>query len=528
MSVGGIEIPQQVVPFVAVALGLGGLVLLMAIWRAMALYAETRGVRACLDGGDVSAYLERRSAFADCLRELVGSDVAASPVSADGVALLATDALEGVAHALTDRLRYWSYTPLLAGLCGTVVGLMSLLRSDPDTMPQHLAGVLLGTLSGAGATLIAGSAVSWLDGRVLSSKRAVSTLLFRKLLPTIPARTIAIAIEESVLAIIEARSQALVADISRLLSPLAESLSLQARESTEAAANASKTLETAVRIVESAPVLAKVTAQLIKASVNTQAASERLAADAERLAALHEAETVAAKTVEGASRNLIEAVEKLSHSTEAIRVGVLGGPPSLTAAVQSVDGEAKRLSTQVSLVATKVGDLNQELIGLSSELKGFGAGQVEALGKRLEDQARQLVAAVREQLEGSPGRTSDALQRVGTSAEALAGRIKAATTSLEELERRSEALVAFVNRRIQTVVSPTAVTTSAMNLGPTAERGYSTTDPTSAQNAASLAESASSLREILSWIQAAEARKRRPSMLRRTWRRIRIRRSGES
>jgi hypothetical protein len=523
VTVAGTEIPQQVLIFVGVAVGFGAWVVLLSVWRALALYLDLRSVRACLEGLDVQSYLERRSPFADSLRELVGSDVGKSPISADGVALLATEALENAADALTDRLRYLAYTPLLAGLCGTVVGLMSLLQSDPDTMQQHLAGVLFGTLSGVGATLVASSAVSWLDGRVLVGKQAVNRLLFQKLLPAIPDKKINVAIEERLLDVIETRSKALVDDIGRLLNPLAESLGEHARQSTEAANNASRTFEIAARAVQDAPVLARMVAQLSKASANAQEASARLAADAQRLATLHESESNAAKSIETASERLVGAVEILSQSVEAVRAVVAGEPPSLTAAVQSVDLDAKDLVQQVSVVARQVGNLNQELIGLSAELKTFGIGQVDALGKRLADQAQLLVEAVREQLEGTPGKTSDALQRVGSSAEILSGRIRGASASLDELEKRSVALVAFVNDQIQTIVSSAPEPDGNVGFADVGVRLPFTVERILTESTASLAESARTLNEILSLIRAEDSRRQRPGALQRAWRHVKIR-----
>jgi hypothetical protein len=524
VTIAGTEVPQLVLVFAAAALALGAGVVLISVWRGLTLFMEASAARACVDGAAVSSYLERGTRFSDCLREIVGSDAATSSVSADAVALLGTDALEGVAQSQTDRLRYVSYTPLLAGLCGTVIGLMSLLRSDPDTMQQHLAGVLFGTLCGAGATLVASFAVSWLDGRVLVTKRAVTRLLFQKLLPAVPDKRIAVAIEETLLEIIDTRSRTLVEDISRLLTPLADSLGEHARQSTEAAVNASKAFDTAVHTVENAPVLADIVSQLTKASGNAQKASTRLATDAERLAALRESEDDAAKSIEAASQSLVGAVAQLVESTAAIRKGIVGEPPSLTATVQSIDADSKELSRFVSLVAKQVGNLNQELVGLSSELRHFGAGQVEMLGKRLEDHVRQLVEAVREQLEGAPGRTSDALQRVGTNAETLASRIRGATNSLEELESRSDALVAFVNARIQAVVTGPSPVPSNVNFVNTEYAGQSTAGATLADCVASLADSARTLRDLLNAIRAGQPPNPRSNALRRAWQRVRIRR----
>jgi hypothetical protein len=491
----GVDIPQEILVFAGAAVGLGGTVVLVCLWRIATLLRERRAAHACVNGGDIQRYLERQTPFATCLADFVTTDPRRSQLSADTVALLAVDALEGVSHAQTDGLRYWSYTPLLAGLCGTVIGLIALLRSDPDTMQQHLGGVLFGTLTGIGASLVASSTVSWLDGAADATRRAVARLVFQRLLPTIPERKIALAVEEQLLEIIADRSKMLVDDLGRQLTPLAEALGEQAQRSADAATVAAGAFETATKAIEGAPVLADVVGQLLEAADNARLASVRLTADAERLAALHQAEDEGAAAVRTATEALNVTVERLLQSVDGIHRGVLSGEPqSLASTVRAVDTDAKALTTQVGLVAAHVSGLGQELVGLSTELKQFGANQVEALGKRLLDQTTLLVETVREQLEGTPGKTVDALRRVGATADAMALGVKAATASIEELERRSQTLVAFLNARVQTLA-----TASPGPVGVDRDSGRTVevdlVGPTAAGQ--SLMESAAALRDIV-------------------------------
>jgi hypothetical protein len=505
MTIAGFEIDRSVYPFVVAAAGLGLFVVLLALIRTVILYRDRRMIRRYLHSQEVVIQAPA-GILSKCLRDILGSEPSRTTLSPDAVAILGTEALENASQALTDRLRFLSYTPLLLGLCGTVVGLMFLLRADPDAMQQHLAGVLIGTLSGVAASLVASVAVAWLEMNVLVTKRAASELLFSKLLPSLPEKKIAIAVEEHLLEIIAQRSHALVSDLSVMLTPLSKSLGDNAQRSAEASERTAKAFAVASEAAEKASVLRDVAGLLAQAASTAHLASDRLAADAKELVLLHVSETAAAEASRTASGRLATAAGTLMESVAALRDGVCDGPESLKAAVRLIGDEANDLTTNVSQVSTQIGTLNQEVIGLSTGINQFGARPLEALGKKLEGQVGQLVEIIRQQLEGTPGKTADALRHVGTTAENLSGNIGTASRSLEEFDKRVQALVVLVNKEIQ---SPTrhGTVSDPMGSSDTVQPGKPPSVNPSPGSDVHLAAILASIRELVT-IQVEAARRR--------------------
>jgi hypothetical protein len=240
-------------------------------------------------------------------------------------------------------------------------------------------------------------------------------------------------------------------------------------------------------------------------------ASDRLATDAKELVLLHASETAAAEASRTASGRLATAAGTLVESVAALRDGVCDGPESLKAAVRLIGDEANDLTTNVSQFSTQIGTLNQEVIGLSTGINQFGARPVEALGKKLEGQVGQLVEIIRQQLEGTPGKTADALRHVGTIAENLSGNIGTASKSLEEFDKRVQALVVLVNKEIQSPTRRHGTVSDPMGSSDTVQPGKPPSVNLSPGSDVHLAAILASIRELVTLqVEAARRRDRGP------------------
>jgi hypothetical protein len=342
-----------------------------------------------------------------------------SPISADALARLAPDVLDTVASAETEELRYWAYTPLLIGLCGTVVGLLSLLRSNPDDMQQHLGGVLFGTLSGVAVTLISSTMVSMVGSSAESAKRAALGFTYSCLVPAIPERKIAVSIERALLDEIEARSRAIVETFRAGLLPVATSLELSAKESGRAAELAAGAFASALDAVKRAPALLPVLTQIANASKHTEKAAVLLTENAVTLGGLIRQEEVTVNQVRDSSGTLGLASEGLIRSVKNLQEGISGSPSSLASSILGIAETSKELETEVGKIHSKVSDLNQELIGLGDEVSKLGNRQVTALRDDVTQQVGELVKVVSDHLEQTPGRTALALMNLATKSELL-------------------------------------------------------------------------------------------------------------
>ena len=291
------------------------------------------------------------------LGAFLASPIGRSVLSPDAAAEFVGERLDAQQEFLQSVVRFFSYTPLLCGLMGTILALRGLLVDSGRTLQEiqpDLAGVFGGTLAGIVGSLLAAVGSVVLDAVVRRVNIRAQDLINLRVLPEIPDRRISIQIEEAILERIGAKAEGVAAALKDALQPLATTLTSTAETATKAAASASDAFTTAARAVREAGDLEKVT-RSFKSTAHMLDSSAASLSDATR------------QTAETLLR-----FGDIQSSASATATGLVQSSVALAAATREIGGalesRTQTLAAQSAAIDTSIRTIAALLDGLLGRL----------------------------------------------------------------------------------------------------------------------------------------------------------------
>jgi hypothetical protein len=466
----------------ALAVGIGGLLL------ALRWSWGQRQDRKSLDRASSTTRpgrLRPSGPTAAALRDLPWTLDGATNLSPDAADAAIRGRLESLLDSRASVVRFLAYAPLLLGLCGTILGLASLLQAltgGQDRMSeagQGLAAVFVGTLLGIVGSLAAGT------GGVLLS-RSAERLLARAegyvhtfVLPSIVERKIQIRIEEAVLETLTARTHSAVSLFAEALQPLAKSLLDSAAGAAQAAERSAEAFDVATRALRQAGDLEAAARLLAQGMGQLEPAAARL----ERAGSvvhdvtlvqgeLHERISTAVRTLEQASERVAESIRGSQHSSQLQAQGLQHGTEALAGSVASLQQEVlsiredfRQLAADVrqrnalenqkldearthtlhftaalGQVAAVSAGVHQELAAMRQTLEGFGSSAAQAIGRDLTAKVDELCQRLSEVLAGFHSVMPAAAAEMREAGRSLSSDLHEARSDLPEVLRAVQEL----------------------------------------------------------------------------------------
>lgn len=348
-----------------------------------------------------------------------------APLSPDAAADYVIGRLEAHRDVTQSVFRYFSYTPLLFGLMGTILALRHLLVTTGDTLQQiqpHLAGVFAGTLGGIIGSLVSGIGALMLDRTALSTINRAQDFIHCHILPTLPERRIAVRIEDAVLALIAERAGAVAESFGSAMQPVAARMGQIAERCGKAAEAATGAFSQAAHALREA-------GDLGEASRNFKSGAHMIDSSAEQLsdATKQTAEVIVrAGELRASYLELLKAISGAAEvlSVESKRVGL-----ELASQLTELKAHGEKMHANVELFQSAVNALSADLARRAS----VDSAHLEAIRGHLEATDETLIAS-REIAKES----SNALKVLQDRVEAIGGAIvesvrQGATAGDEEL-----------------------------------------------------------------------------------------------
>lgn len=359
------------------------------------------------------------------LKEFFVDPARNAPLSPDAAAEYVIGRLEATRDAASSAIRYFSYSPLLFGLMGTIFALRSLLVTQGNTLQQiqpHLAGVFAGTLAGIVGSLFASAGGVLLDSASLSAANRAQDFIHRYILPMLPERRIAVHIEEAVLTIIGEKAQAVAQSFSKTMQPVAAQMEQVADRCGKAAETAMKSLTEAARAVRDAGNLENASHDFKKGAHMIDSAAEQLSDATKqtaevilRVGEIRQSLNELLSRVGETSQNLAGTTERIAGELASRIVELNSYSESLGAAARTLYPAIEGLSSELVRRATSDSAHLEVIRGhIESTSRGFSdvksvlsesASHLQAIPTRLEqiaasisDGTRQGVAAAMDQV----------------------------------------------------------------------------------------------------------------------------------
>jgi hypothetical protein len=376
------------------------------------------------------------------LREFFTDPVRSAPLSPDAAAEYVLGRLEATRDAALSAIRYFSYTPLLFGLMGTIFALRALLVLQGNTLQQiqpSLAGVFAGTLAGIVGSLFASAGAVMLDWVSLSAVNRAQDFIHRHILPTLPERRIAIRIEDAVLAVIGEKAQAVAQSFSNSMQPVASHMEDIAERCGKAADVAMKSLTEAARAVHEAGNIEVASRDFKIGAHMVDSAAEQLS-DATK----HTAEVVL--RIGEIRQSLDEVLSRIRETSQNLAETSSRVTVELSSRISELSSQGEHLSATASALYPAMSELSSELIRRAAS----DSGHLEVIRAHIEGTNRSVTDVT-----NILNESASHLKAIPTRIDEIAGMIADGTrqgvaTAMEqvvnEVARKLDGLAATLDR----------------------------------------------------------------------------------
>jgi hypothetical protein len=431
----------------AVIRGFGGPVW---TWIRSGLSGEDRQFRALISNQDILEAESCRGSFARAFLPYVGAGSGQLPLPPETIIRSVHDSLGRASQEIVDRVRLWSYAPLLLGLVGTAWSLRNLLSRQitPATLPTltvDMSNALLGTILGVSGALIGVVLQRVFVRGVVRTRARAETYLFDVFGRTLPEVRIKVQFDEQILETLNTRTAAIVESYREALEPMATSLADSAEQSVAAAQTAQSAFAAVAEAVQHAKELTAASEHLVNASAFAAKTSKVLEAQVSRIAETAAVNTESATAVRQSITTLENAAKELTATATELRSVVgstLASVNDSAAAMKEVYSvstarlvsELEALSAQSKSSSGYVADLGKEMGALREAVSSFGDARVEEIAKELKRNIEHIQKTLSDSLASIPGGIVQEMARLELSTSRTSGDVENLLAVLRQVE----------------------------------------------------------------------------------------------